>query len=46
LFADIDDEDVEVADEGLVSWTQLLLQNRKERLMISGLGLDRLAIMA
>ena len=46
LFAHVADEQVEVADGGLVPWTQLLLQNRKERLMISGLGLDRLVTMA
>ena len=33
-----------VADGGLVDWTQALLQNRKERLMISGIGVDRVAI--
>lgn len=38
--------DIEVGDGGLVVWTQRLLQNRKERLMISGLGLDRLALLA
>jgi hypothetical protein len=43
LIARISGEDIEVGDGGLVPWTQLLLQNRKERLMISGLGLDRLA---
>jgi hypothetical protein len=34
---------VEIGDGGMVPWTQALLQNRKERLMISGLGLERLA---
>jgi hypothetical protein len=33
----------ELADGGFVDWTQRLLGNRKERLMISGVGLDRLA---
>jgi hypothetical protein len=37
---------VEIADGGLVDWTQHLLQSRKERLMISGLGLDRLTLLA
>ena len=46
LTARIGDDDVEVGDGGLVPWTQLLLQNRKERLMISGLGLDRMAALA
>jgi hypothetical protein len=38
------DEDVELADGGLVDWTQRLLGNRKERLLISGLGLERLLL--
>lgn len=36
-------EHVDVGDGGIVPWTQALLQSRKERLMISGLGLERLA---
>jgi hypothetical protein len=36
---------VEVGDGGLVDWIQLLLQNRKERLMISGVSLERLALL-
>ena len=32
------------ADGGLVDWTQQLLANRKERLAISGIGIDRVAI--
>ena len=35
---------VECADGGLVDWTQRLLENRKERLMVLGIGLDRLAL--
>jgi hypothetical protein len=38
-------EEVEIGDGGVVAWTQRLLQNRKERLMISGLGLDRLTFV-
>jgi hypothetical protein len=30
---------------GFVDWTAQLLGNRKERLLISGHGLDRLAIL-
>ncbi|QIS14151.1 hypothetical protein [Nocardia arthritidis] len=33
----------EVGDGGFVDWTRKLLGNRKERLLISGLGIDRLA---
>jgi hypothetical protein len=29
-------------DGGFTTWTQLLLSNRKERLLISGLGTERL----
>jgi hypothetical protein len=35
----------EIADGGLVDWTQQLVQSRKERLMISGLGVERLAMV-
>ena len=36
---------LEVADGGLVDWTQQLVPSRKERLMISGLGVERLAML-
>jgi hypothetical protein len=39
------DERFEIADGGLVDWMQRLVQSRKERLMISGLGVERLAMM-
>ncbi|HXS62091.1 MAG TPA: hypothetical protein VN767_04405 [Streptosporangiaceae bacterium] len=38
-------EPMEIADGGFVDWTAQLLGSRKERLLISGHGLDRLAIM-
>lgn len=37
-------ERLEVADGGFVDWTAKLLENRKERLLISGYGIDRVAI--
>jgi hypothetical protein len=40
-----DDGPIEVADGGIVDWTQSLLGSNKERLMISGLSLDRLAAL-
>jgi hypothetical protein len=40
-----DVELLEIADGGFVDWTARLLGNRKERLMISGYGLDRLATL-
>lgn len=43
-FAVFAEETFEVADGGHVDWTQQLVPSRKERLMISGLGLDRLAV--
>ena len=39
------DEPVEVGDGGIVEWTQQLVGSRKERLMTSGLGLERLAAL-
>jgi hypothetical protein len=47
-FADTEgvlSEPVEIGDGGFTDWTAKLLGNRKERLLISGHGLDRLAIM-
>jgi hypothetical protein len=38
------DEIVEVGDGGSTSWTQHLLADRKERLVISGSGLDRIVM--
>jgi hypothetical protein len=32
----------EIADGGFVDWTQRLLENKKERLLISGFGLEML----
>lgn len=40
------DQTIELADGGVVDWTQVLLGNRKERLMISGLSLERLTQLA
>jgi hypothetical protein len=46
LYCADGDEWFDVADGGFVDWTQKLLTNRKERLIISGVGLDRLATVA
>jgi hypothetical protein len=40
-----DGEPQEVGDGGFVGWTRDLLSNGKERLLISGLGVDRLAAL-
>jgi hypothetical protein len=37
-------EQLEVADGGFVDWTAKLLGNRKERLVISGYGIERVAM--
>jgi hypothetical protein len=37
-----DGETVDLGDGGETDWTARLLQNRKERLYTSGIGLDRL----
>ena len=39
------DEPFELVDGGFVDWTQRLVQSRKERLLISGLGVERLAML-
>ena len=43
---DADQPGMEVADGGFTNWTAELLGNRKERLLISGYGLDRVAVLA
>jgi hypothetical protein len=46
IFARLGDAElIEVSDGGFVDWTAQLLGSRKERLLISGHGLDRVAIM-
>lgn len=44
VFVDTPEGPFELADGGLVDWTAGLLGDRKERLLISGFGVDRLAI--
>jgi hypothetical protein len=39
----IDAEGVNLVDGGFTDWTQLLLSDRKERLLVSGVGTERLA---
>jgi len=43
ITATIGDLVFSAADGGLVDWTQKLVGSRKERLMISGIGIDRVA---
>jgi len=45
VFASAGGQCLEIGDGGFVDWTATLLGNRKERLLISGYGLDRLALL-
>jgi hypothetical protein len=36
--------EIEIGDGGMTDWTQKLISDRKERLLISGLGVDRLCL--
>lgn len=36
----IKDKEYEIGDGGFLDWTQLLLQNRKERMLATGIGFD------
>lgn len=38
-------ETIEVGDGGFTDWTQKMLVNKKERCLISGLGVDRLLLL-
>ena len=42
MFVRRDGKEFEVGDGGFTDWTQKLLSNKKERMLISGIGLDRL----
>ena len=42
MIIGIDGSEIEIADGGFVDWTQQLLGNKKERLLISGFGLELL----
>jgi hypothetical protein len=43
-FPTFQGEPIEVADGGFVNWTRKLVGSEKERLLISGIGLDRVAM--
>lgn len=42
LMLYVNGQPMEIGDGGFVDWTQKLLHNKKERLLISAIGLDRL----
>lgn len=44
VYLPVGGERFEVGDGGFVDWTRTLLGNRKERLLTSGVGVDRLAL--
>ena len=45
VYGALGGQQFEIGDGGFVDWTQALLGNRKERLLISGIGVDRLAVL-
>ena len=42
MVIEVNGQVLEIADGGFVDWTQQLLGNRKERLLIAGFGLELL----
>jgi len=44
IIMEKDNQIIEIGDGGFVDWTQQMTNNRKERCLISGIGLDRLLI--
>jgi hypothetical protein len=42
LYLNYNNVDLEICDGGFVDWAQSLLQNKKEKMLISGLGVERL----
>jgi hypothetical protein len=42
MIIEVNEQEIEIADGGFVDWTQQLLDNKKERLLISGFGLGLL----
>ena len=45
IFMHLGDEIINIGDGGFVDWTQKLLGSKKERLLISGIGTDRLLMI-
>ena len=42
IYMEKENERIEIGDGGFVDWMQKMLNNKKERCLISGIGLDRL----
>ena len=45
LYMDRDNEKIEIGDGGFVDWINKMTNNKKERCLISGIGLDRLSML-
>jgi hypothetical protein len=45
IFIHIGDEAIEIGDGGFVDWTQKLTGSKKQRCLISGIGIDRLLMI-
>jgi hypothetical protein len=45
VFTEFDGEPMEVADGGLVDWVRKLLSDRKEQVLVTGFGVQRLAMV-
>jgi hypothetical protein len=45
LYIEKDNEKVEVGDGGFVDWIAKMISNKKERCLISGLGMDRMLLL-
>ena len=44
MFMEKDNEKIEIGDGGFVDWVQRMTNNKKERCLISGIGIDRLLL--
>ena len=45
IYMGKDGETLEIGDGGFVDWTQQMLGNKKERLLISGIGIERMMML-
>lgn len=42
IHISINNEEIEIADGGFIDWSQQILNNKKERMILSGFGIRRL----
>ena len=45
IYINFKGSDFEVVDGGFVDWSQKLLQSKKERMLVSGMGIERLLMI-